>query len=452
MLQRQLAVQASLAGAEQDLKALKQEIRGIDAELESLSGERRQFQLLGNICSSLEELGEMGASQLFWGEANDGVEPDALLAVARSNVAGFQQKLSAIEERRDARQKRAKELRYDIEYLQDELIDLDEQIERARSDFVIEREERPLPYRPMVMPWNRQGEDERRYRKLLALVLLFTITLGVLVPFYDLPERDLDEPVEIPEHLVRLVQERKPPPPPEPREELPREEEPEEPKPTEQEQPKPTPAEKKQAREVAESSGVLAFKDTFSDLLADDVTANLGASASLSNRGAQADAGEASRNLVTAQARNSGGIDTAAVSRDVGGSAGQRMGSGVEFSRVESAIGTDAIASERPLSDGVGPSRTDQEIQIVFDRYKAALYRIYNRELRVDPTLRGKMVLRLTIEPDGSVSAVRVESTDLDSANLSEQILARVRSFNFGPKDGVPTVTILYPIDFLPAS
>jgi len=40
----------------------------------------------------------------------------------------------------------------------------------------------------------------------------------------------------------------------------------------------------------------------------------------------------------------------------------------------------------------------------VFDRYKASFYRLYNRELRNNPALKGQMVLRLTIEPDGSVS------------------------------------------------
>jgi hypothetical protein len=28
----------------------------------------------------------------------------------------------------------------------------------------------------------------------------------------------------------------------------------------------------------------------------------------------------------------------------------------------------------------------------------------------------------------------------------------RVKTINFGPKDGVPAVTISYPIDFLPAT
>jgi TonB family protein len=147
---------------------------------------------------------------------------------------------------------------------------------------------------------------------------------------------------------------------------------------------------------------------------------------------------------------SSKGINTAALSRNVGGT-GKDIG-GVEFSRVESSIGTDFAGEERPLSDGPGPSRTDEEIQIVFDKYKAALYRIYNRELRKNPTLQGKMVLRLTIEPNGKVSACTVDSSDMDAPTLDKKIAARVKKFNFGAKDGVPTITILYPIDFLPAS
>jgi len=108
--------------------------------------------------------------------------------------------------------------------------------------------------------------------------------------------------------------------------------------------------------------------------------------------------------------------------------------------------------SSRPLSDGVAPGRTDEEIQIVFDRYKAALYRIYNRELRKDPTLRGKMLLRISIETSGAVSMCKVESTDLASPELVAKIVERIKRFSFGRKEGVPKMTILYPIDFLPAA
>ncbi len=88
----------------------------------------------------------------------------------------------------------------------------------------------------------------------------------------------------------------------------------------------------------------------------------------------------------------------------------------------------------RLLSDGAAASRTDEEIQIVFDRYKATLYRIYNKELRKDPTLKGRITLRLTIEPDGKVSMCQSESSDLGSKVLIDKIVARVKRFNFGRK------------------
>jgi hypothetical protein len=44
-----------------------------------------------------------------------------------------------------------------------------------------------------------------------------------------------------------------------------------------------------------------------------------------------------------------------------------------------------------------------------------------------------------------------LESTDLASPELVDKVLARIRRFNFGPKEDVQKVTILYPIDFLPA-
>jgi TonB family protein len=106
---------------------------------------------------------------------------------------------------------------------------------------------------------------------------------------------------------------------------------------------------------------------------------------------------------------------------------------------------------ERPKARaGVGASRTDEEIQIVFDRYKASFYRLYNRELRNNPTLQGQMVLRLTIEPDGSVSMCVLQSSDMNAPELAAQVVSRVRTMNFGAKD-VQALTIVYPIDFLPA-
>jgi outer membrane biosynthesis protein TonB len=452
--ERRQAVEAIIAEAEEQLNSLKKDLGEVNRELDNLSEERQQYQLLDDICSSLDKLGEMGAAELFWGAGNAGPEQERQLEHVRSNVTEFQQQISKIDESKQSLQKQIDEQATNIDYLHDDLAEILEQEERAKHDYVVEREARELPYRQIIMPWTKQGDDERRFRKVLVLVFLFVFAMNGLISVWELPERD-NEVVEIPEHLVKLVKKQKPKPkPPEkkPKKKEDKKEEKKDQKKQAKNKPKPTPAETKAARQKAATSGVLAFSDSFSDLLSDDVDAKLGASASLSNKGSKSKS-DSSRSLIMAQAKGgSGGISNASVSRGVGGGAGKRIGSGVSFARVESAIGTDMIADDRPLSDGVGPSRTDEEIQIVFDRYKAALYRIYNRELRKNPTLRGKMVLRITIEPDGSVSAAKVESTDMNSPELSSKIVARVKRFNFGPKDGVPKTTILYPIDFLPAS
>ena len=101
---------------------------------------------------------------------------------------------------------------------------------------------------------------------------------------------------------------------------------------------------------------------------------------------------------------------------------------------------------------GPGLGRTDEEIQIVFDRQKSGLYRLYNRALRGNPTLQGQIVLRMTIEADGSVSLCEVHSSGMKAPALATQVVDRVKTFDFGAKDGIPAITILYPIDFLPAA
>jgi outer membrane biosynthesis protein TonB len=230
------------------------------------------------------------------------------------------------------------------------------------------------------------------------------------------------------------------------------------------------------ARKRAEHVGVLAFKDAFKNLMKETPVAKLGTEARLGNKSLLV-AGQAvaQRSLVTRQAQDnsSGGIANAGVSRNIGNGNVDRIGgfgigigsgygngtgngygngngNGVGIVRVKSTI-ANLEESSRPLSDGLAPGRTDEEIQIVFDRHKAALYRIYNRELRKDPTLSGKILLRISIEPDGTVSLCQLESTELASPELVAQILQRIKQFNFGPKEGVPKMTILYPIDFLPA-
>jgi hypothetical protein len=218
-------------------------------------------------------------------------------------------------------------------------------------------------------------------------------------------------------------------------------------------------------------AGILAFKDKLASLAQDQIAPRLGSEA---RHGAADDTGRPSSlsTLTSSTAGSSGGINLASLKRSVGGGGGGgggggNGGGGVGGSGTGGAGGSGGVpgvgravssinaigGSDRPKARaGVGPSRTDEEIQIVFDRYKASFYRLYNRELRNNPALKGQMVIRLTIEPDGSVSMSALQSSDMNAPDLATQVVSRVRTMNFGAKEGVQTVTISYPIDFLPAA
>ena len=94
-----------------------------------------------------------------------------------------------------------------------------------------------------------------------------------------------------------------------------------------------------------------------------------------------------------------------------------------------------------------GKVRSSGNIRRVFDQNKSSLFTLYNRELRKNPSLEGKVVLRIVIEPNGSVSSCEIVSSDLDSPKLERKIIARVSLFNFGAM-AVKAKTVTYPIDF----
>lgn len=420
----------------------------INSELQSLGELRQRYALLSEVSDRLEQLEKLGGADLFYGEDYDRDKASSERRRIHELVVNYDTRVAELQAKQAERDESVESLTAKINILNEETITLQARADARAEEFVIEREMVEQPYRPMRMPWNGDDEDQRKYRRILVIVLLISILLGGLIPLWTIPVPDRVEVVEIPERLAQLMVPKKQPPPPPPKPKQQEEKLPDKEKPKKQD--KPVPEKAKKARKKAERAGLMAFKDDFADLIDDTPTAKLGAQAKVSSKGSKAK--KTTRSLVTSNvgAATSSGINTAALSRNTGGS-GDGIG-GVQFSRVESSIGTDFAGEESPLSSGPGPSRTDEEIQIVFDKYKAALYRIYNRQLRKNPTLQGKMVLRITIEPDGSVSASSVDSSDMDSPELDTKIAARVKKFNFGAKEGVPTITILYPIDFLPAT
>jgi len=445
--QDEQALRSQLGQARERLDGLARNLQAVDDELEGLSGERQRYRLVSDACGALEELGKLGAGALFWGERAASGEGDAHVRRVRGWLDGFEKRIDETEGRRQAILDQIACEEQAADYLEDDLYEIARIEEERKQEWILERESASLPDRLLVMPWTRGGEDDQRFRKSLAASLLLALLLGLLLPLIDLPLPDPWETAEVPERLTQLIREERPLPTPPPPQAQTRPDPTEEKTQESNQEPQPVPP--KSPKTDAESKGILAFREKFSGLAENVAASKLGANARINSAG-EAGGSRTQRSLVSTQApSSSGGINLSSLSRDVGGGGGEGI-EGVQVARATSSIGGGGQA-DRPLSDGPGPSRTDEEIQIVFDRHKSALYRLYNRELRRNPTLQGQMVLRLTIDPDGTVSLCELNSTDMEAPNLAAQVVARVKTFDFGAKDGVPQVTILYPIDFLPA-
>ena len=317
-----------------------------------------------------------------------------------------------------------------------------------------------VAYRVYDLPWTRSPEDEQRFRRILRNVMLAILVFGLLLPWLPLPETADDLPPEVPPRYAKLMLKKQPPPPPVPKAEPvvekvvetapePVKEVEPEPVPTPEPVRDPEPARVQQAKETAAKAGVMAFADALADLRENTAVAAVTSNASLSAGAGASTANE--RSVVTSRSGvGSGGINTASLSRDTGGSGLQaRSTTRVASTIGGSGTGTGTDATGAPGSSGAA-SRSREEIEMVFDKNKGAIFALYKRALRTDPTLQGKLVLSLTIAPNGQVTGCDVVSSELADAEFERKLIARVLLFRFEAKD-VATVTTTKPIDFFPA-
>ena len=450
-LHDETALALQLERSRERMEGLLRDLHAFDRELDELSSEREQHEQLQHVCGGLEKLSALGGSALFWNGQPGSLDGDAHVRIVRGRIDEFESRLREMEKARQGVVDQIEQAQGDTDLIEDDIFEAEREEELRRQEWIIEREVSTLPEREPIMPWAHGGEDDVRFRKTLGASLLLSLLLGLLLPQIDLPVPDRWAAIELPDRFVSLIREEKPPPPPEPKLAQAQETRPETseeaPVVAEEVAPKSNP---EPAPEVnVQAKGILAFRSQFAGLDENDPTAQLGAQARIDRSGELA-SGRPERAMVTTRATgSSGGINIAALSREAVGGSGSEI-QGVATQRATSSIASTGH-SDRPLSGGPGLGRTDEEIQIVFDRHKAALYRLYNRELRRDPTLKGQLVLRFTIEPDGSVSLCELKSSDMKAPKLLAQVVSRVKTFDFGAKEGVPAITILYPIDFLPA-
>jgi TonB family protein len=298
-------------------------------------------------------------------------------------------------------------------------------------------------YRVYELPWTANGDQERRFRRMLSVAIGVWVLIAVLAQILPAPPRPIAPPV--PEEIVKLVL-----PPPEP------------PKPVEEKKPVEPPVvtprpvvpppvvdRTEEARKKA-AKALNQVKDELKDLRE---ALNIEQPSSAKPLTAAVDGpARAERSMITSNVTGgSGGINTASLSAGFGGGPGSLHGhattQGVQS--FADQMHKDHAEATRSGSSGKA-ARSREEIEMVFDRNKAAIYALYNRALRDNPQLQGKVLVQLTIAPTGEVTDCKVLSSELKDDELERKLVARIKMFRFESKD-VELITTTKPIDFFPA-
>lgn len=297
-------------------------------------------------------------------------------------------------------------------------------------------------YRRYELPWESDPEDQRRLRRPLTAGLLLFVLFGLILPFIHLPKLTEAPAEAVPERLARLMVEEKAKPPP-PVVEQPK------PKPETKPVEAPKPVDRAaEARKKAQHSGLLKFQDELADLRQNVDLTPLGQTKNL--QGAVGQDSHAERSLIASKAGGaSAGITTASASRGFGTGAGSLTGH--DTTLVNSRIAAAGTPGNIAKGGSGKLSRSQEEIALVFDRNKGAIYALYGRALRDTPDLQGKLVLEFTIAPSGEVTECHIVSSELKDTDLERKIVARVRLFRFEAKD-VAAITTTKPIEFVPAT
>jgi protein TonB len=201
-----------------------------------------------------------------------------------------------------------------------------------------------------------------------------------------------------------------------------------------------------QARDKAKLAGVLAFKDDLSDMREALDVSRLTDTVSL-QRGS-GEVAKFDRSLLTSKtAAKQANVNVSNLSRETGGVAlPGRASAVVEAPVKESGVQTGAVRLDRePLQS----ERSIERVRKVFVANKGAIYAIYNRALRKNPSLLGKVVLELVIEPSGTVTACQFIFSEMSDEEMLAKLVRRVQLFDFG-EGNVSVTKISYPVHFLP--
>jgi periplasmic protein TonB len=301
-----------------------------------------------------------------------------------------------------------------------------------------------------------QEEDQFFTRTVIGgLVLL--LVLSIAIPLYQVPERSRQQQEQLPPQLARVLLEQREITPPEPIE-LP---EPE-PEPAPEPEPEPeqqvveaSPVTPETARAQAQQAGLLAMQDELA-ALRQTFTVNQQAP-KLQREGQQSAVTTEPQRITNPELAKTAAKAAAAVSADVARADLNRADNTALAEGELRGLAAAAPASANSGSSGnrssndaaMAGGRSEASIRQTLEANKSSLYTLYNRALRANPLLKGKVVFELIINPDGSLQQVNIVESELNDERLERQLTLRLQAVNFGAADVKPTRS-RWTIAFLP--
>lgn len=336
-------------------------------------------------------------------------------------------------------------------------------------------------YHQLALDWHPQSKTDRSFVLLVTFILVLTMGFAILMATIEVPTETKRQKVEIPERIAKFILDKPKPKhkqkqkpiikvkPKSIKKEAPKPKK-EEVKPKEKIKVKKQPPKKERvltekqakARDTASKSGLLALSNELADLMdTSDIDGMVGIKL-----------GKGGTDAMLLASNNNSDVLSAGASKGSGGVSGSKVGSISIFSNVQlnkSAV-ADAqqallvaraddkiVKSDKKVDKSgnktakrTGNYRPEEDIAYVMDKNKSKLHALYRKARRTNPSIKGKIVLEITISPAGRVLKVNITSSELDDAKLERRIVSRVKNFNFGA-DNVKAVTVTYPIEFLPS-
>jgi hypothetical protein len=292
----------------------------------------------------------------------------------------------------------------------------------------------------------QESTQDKKFTRILHILIGIYLLIAVIVPFIEQVEVSREVKEKVPVQLAKIMlKEKKLPIPEKPKEKPIEEIKLEQVKEKKVESPK---TKRQAAKQKAQTSGLAAMKDELFAMR--DAFEVKPASTTKLNKTSATEVKVQRKLLASVANKQSSTLSTANTTQTVvSDELSTRNTQQVRLSAEEVLASTDTAAKESLAAQKSG-QRSEVALRRTLEANKSRLYARYNRVLRKDPFLKGKVLFEIEILSSGKVNKVTIKSSELNNTKLERQLASILRAIKFSA-ESVGTVVTIWAIDFLPS-